>query len=222
MRAGWAETVRVRTPAAVSLVVCLAVSASAASAARIGGEDASSPDAREYAAAFELDHEEASRRLSQQGELGPLKERVRALAGDRVAEVSTEHDEFFGLSVTLTAGPEIPGIEQLLDASGHRYRLTYTAVLGESEGVALASELVATTLSGVGGVDGLYYDGASGTVFIDYSGGRGRFGLVKAATVAAQRGVRLHVNFRSAPAGDGPALVEHTRRRGLDGPHPIL
>lgn len=199
-------------PAGAALIVCLAVMtapgwATEPRAAEVAGTDAhadaeAGADADEYAHTHGVTVRDARERLAQQDELGALKEQVREAAGDRLARAYTGHEEFYGLLVTLTAGPALPEVEQLLAQSGHPYRLTYAPVLSESEGAALTESLAATALRGVDGVDGLYYDGASGTISMYYSGVPGSTALLRAEEFANQHGARLHVTYSDVPAGD--------------------
>src|SRR5690554_1244601 len=98
--------VRKLLPAAASLVLFLAVLAAPASAWVKPAEEATEAgamaagadsDAQEYAREHGLPIVQARERVAEQHELGPLKERVREVAGDRFARAATEHEEFFGL-----------------------------------------------------------------------------------------------------------------------------
>lgn len=198
---------------AVPLMLVLAASIAPASAAQ---QPVSPPstDAAQYADAFGVTVEEATQRLSLQGKFGMLKERVREVAGGRLVRASTEHEDFYGVAVSLSAGPTIPEVDEILASHGIEYRVDYAPVLTETEGNALVEQLAATILRDVPGVDGLYYDGATGSIFVDYSGTPHSAKLLEAETIANKRGAQFRVNHYETPSTDG----RYGGVRSLSGP----
>lgn len=137
-------------------------------------ENAGTPDearsaAQSYSSDYGVSADEASSRIGSQEQLGDVASIVRLVAGDRVAHVGIVHSPTYGLMVKLNAGPHLPLIDQILQASGVPATTVWDAPWSVQQLIAESKKQSETLHRLIPGVQ-IGIDEASGSMVLTVSG----------------------------------------------------
>lgn len=167
--------------------------------------DPVSPDGDLNAAAYAEEHgvtpEQARERLGQQGELAEYLDVVGELAGTSIVWAGIVHDDYFGIRVLVDSEAAREDVHEYLARTGVEYAVELSTQPTAEKGDAIVEAFGEGWLEQFPGVDGIYYDGRTGLIHVDYSGDRAD--ELRARIAEDERiTIPVQIDQNDTPAGD--------------------